>query len=392
MENLRVRDSVAMKVDEHGDFTSVSSNKHFSVREDCSQSGSSDPTKIMTAFVWKSEAKAVALSVSTDRFRPHPMVKTRDGHFACVIELSPGVHHFRFLVDGDWRVNEDDKNIIIGKRGERLHMITVSSEVAEESLKRDILNHEVLKALSEHKEEVPKEEATAFTVSFVKKKNRDHANSNARSILRKPLSLLNSKSFLNKSAVNGQLERPHEPPKKQDCTKAKFIQAEDNAQERQEVARAMFKRGTDDGALALYKVALTIREENGLTLTPANAHCHAEMAMVFMKVREYPLAESHLRAALRIWRDAPSFNFANEPKHRYGDMCHYLAVVLERQKKYDDAHELYKLALKIYTKYVQHVEPRKVEAVKRNMHNNKRKVTKHKGGSPLSATAGQSTK
>lgn len=78
MEPLRTRYSVAMKVDDLGDFASVTSNKHFSVREECVQDvgGSS---KILTAFVWKSEAQAVAVAISFDRFTPHLMVKTREG-------------------------------------------------------------------------------------------------------------------------------------------------------------------------------------------------------------------------------------------------------------------------------------------------------------------------
>jgi len=80
MERLKIRDSVAAQVDDLGDFASVSSNRHFSVREEVSLENSRElGDKVLTAFVWKDEAKAVAVAMSGDRFKPHPLVKTKEG-------------------------------------------------------------------------------------------------------------------------------------------------------------------------------------------------------------------------------------------------------------------------------------------------------------------------
>lgn len=244
---------------------------------------------------------------------------------------------------------------------------------------RQVFNQEVINAMVQHKEEIPRATVTAMTMKYVQKKRA----AKGFRFLRRPLEKIAGKGQSDKENENkrrgvgeASSERPEQPPMGQKDPKGNYVQAEENAQERQEVARAMFKRGMDDAALALYKVSMTIREENGLTMTPANAHCHAEMAMVFMKVSELKLAESHLRLALQIWIDAPHQNFAKEPRHRYGDMCHYLAVVLDRQKNHREASHLYTLANRVYTEYAKDVEPRKLEAAKKNMLNNARKLHK----------------
>ncbi|KAJ8905368.1 hypothetical protein NDN08_001875 [Rhodosorus marinus] len=381
MERLKIRDSVAAQVDDLGDFASVSSNRHFSVREEVSIENSRElGDKVLTAFVWKDEAKAVAVAMSRDRFKPHPLVKTREGHFACVMELSPGEFTFRFLVDGQWRVNEEDPSTIVDKRGERFHHLVVSSELAEASLNREVLNREVLNALTKHKEALPRSQIPAVNVKYTQNKSKE-------GFLRRPLGIIGVGNPTTKiNVAENPPTRPEKPPVLENRL-SKYAQAEENAHQRQELARAMVKRGADDGALALFKVALTIREENGLALTPANAHCHAEMAMVFMKVGEIELAETHLRLALRIWREAPKGNFANEPKHRFGDMCHYLAVVLDRGKKHDEASKLYRITLKVYTEHSDGVEERKFVSLKKNMMNNNKKRGKHQARAPGASSA-----
>ena len=55
-----------------------------------------------------SEVKKVLLVGEFNAWKGTAMPKQKDGSFAIVVDLSPGTHEYKFIVDGQWRVDPDN--------------------------------------------------------------------------------------------------------------------------------------------------------------------------------------------------------------------------------------------------------------------------------------------
>lgn len=68
-------------------------------------------TNGMVTFIYelKGDAQEVYLAGSFNQWHPKAkqMLKARDGSFRTIMELPPGQHHYKFVVDGVWHDDPD---------------------------------------------------------------------------------------------------------------------------------------------------------------------------------------------------------------------------------------------------------------------------------------------
>lgn len=99
------------------------------------------------------------------------------------------------------------------------------------------------------------------------------------------------------------------------------------------------------GAHQLLLKATEHREKHGLWSTFENAQTHIDIARLQSKQNEFVDAEFHLRIALRIYEQVDAL-----PEHT-ADLIHYIAVVVDRQRRRVEAEKLYKQALDLYKEH-----------------------------------------
>lgn len=51
--------------------------------------------------------KKVAVAGSFSSWAPVNLKKAKDGSFSAIIEIKPGRHEYKFIVDGDWKQDAD---------------------------------------------------------------------------------------------------------------------------------------------------------------------------------------------------------------------------------------------------------------------------------------------
>lgn len=63
-----------------------------------------------TKFILKSGgAKTIQVAGDFSQWKPIPMAKQRDGSFAAEVPLTTGKHQYKFIVDGNWVEDPDNK-------------------------------------------------------------------------------------------------------------------------------------------------------------------------------------------------------------------------------------------------------------------------------------------
>lgn len=96
------------------------------------------------------------------------------------------------------------------------------------------------------------------------------------------------------------------------------------------------------GARQLLNNAIEHREKHGLWSTFENAQAHIDLARSLSKSSNLSDTEFHLRIALRI------YDQVHAAAEHQADLIHYIAVVVDRQKRRTDAEVLYRKALCMY--------------------------------------------
>jgi 1,4-alpha-glucan branching enzyme len=56
----------------------------------------------------ENSAKKVMLVGDFNGWKPVEMKKQKDGQFAAIVTLPPGTYEYKFIVDGQWRVDPDN--------------------------------------------------------------------------------------------------------------------------------------------------------------------------------------------------------------------------------------------------------------------------------------------
>jgi 1,4-alpha-glucan branching enzyme len=56
----------------------------------------------------RSGASRVLLAGDFNQWKPLPMRKQKDGSFVANLDLRPGTHEYKFIVDGQWTVDPDN--------------------------------------------------------------------------------------------------------------------------------------------------------------------------------------------------------------------------------------------------------------------------------------------
>lgn len=54
--------------------------------------------------------KKVLLVGDFSEWQPHPMRKQKNGTYVMNVELAPGPHEYKFIVDGNWLVDPDNNS------------------------------------------------------------------------------------------------------------------------------------------------------------------------------------------------------------------------------------------------------------------------------------------
>ncbi|KAA8494475.1 5'-AMP-activated protein kinase subunit beta-2 [Porphyridium purpureum] len=461
----RVRGSLAGKIDELQGLSSVASTKRVSVRAAAASAALSagHGSDSVVVFMWKGEKKAreVFLAGSFNQWKDEiPMVQTRSGLqtvFAAVLELSAGMYTYRFKVDGEWRVSEDDEDIVEDTDGLDSHYLAVGvSEQEVYEQEQAIFRNAVIDAIQVHAEQnrngaqdmhrykqQKEQEVKDMERTVATSRHAAVAQTSAAAMAPKkglvskvldnllfvgarptPAAAASHKSGVTASgraadseddvywsgsddgdqyddsddhaaenvaplqvffpnAEDGKVDpstiKPQTgaPPTAAGATVAgtgpyekssmdipysksgtalvtktpakQFLVAESNAMDRQAVAGAMFKQGNYEAALAMYSVAIRIRETNGLRMTPNNALCHMELGATLIHLEDYSTAEKHLKIARSMWSNG-GVRFGNGNMEQYADIVSFLACALDRQKKRSEAEYYYRKALHAYEK------------------------------------------
>lgn len=62
-------------------------------------------------FALKSEtARDAKIAGSFSNWQPIPMSKQKNGTFAVTVEAQPGLHEYKFILDGQWVADPDNQN------------------------------------------------------------------------------------------------------------------------------------------------------------------------------------------------------------------------------------------------------------------------------------------
>lgn len=134
--NMRLRHSLAPRViDNTLPMRSLASHDRFSVRVQPAKtaaSASSRSAPILATFIWRDPGARVHVAGSFDDWRKHQMTYVAAvGYHVLVVELPPGGYFYRFVVDGRWRVSEDDEGLREDGFGEWSHFLEVCEEALE---------------------------------------------------------------------------------------------------------------------------------------------------------------------------------------------------------------------------------------------------------------------
>lgn len=87
---------------------------------------------IPTVFKWEGGGKDVQISGTFSNWSPLPMVKSH-GDFVMIIDLPEGEHEYKFLVDGEWKINSTEpvKENKLGSKNNKLAVKKTDFEVFE---------------------------------------------------------------------------------------------------------------------------------------------------------------------------------------------------------------------------------------------------------------------
>lgn len=97
-------------------------------------------------------------------------------------------------------------------------------------------------------------------------------------------------------------------------------------------------------ARVLLQKAIVHREKHGLECCAANAQLHTDLARNLSKAEKIADAEAHLRTALEI------YNTLGMGSEHIADLQLYVGVMVDRQKRREEAELLYRQALEMYCK------------------------------------------
>lgn len=129
---LNLRHSIAPRVlDNSVLMATLVSTSRFSVRVAPPRPTSTrtPSSSILTTFVWRDAGARVFLAGSFDDWRKHEMTFVPDvGYHILVTELPPGEYVYRFVVDGRWRIADNDPNLREDQFGELSHFLEISHD------------------------------------------------------------------------------------------------------------------------------------------------------------------------------------------------------------------------------------------------------------------------
>jgi len=117
----------------------------------------------MTTFLWTYDANAVSIVGSFNNWTPTPLSSGSKGEFSITLDLAPGIHEYKFIVDGRRWCYDVLKPTSTDDRGNRNNTITVGgaqgkkAQHQKQEHKHEEHKHEEHKH-EEHKHEEPKEE------------------------------------------------------------------------------------------------------------------------------------------------------------------------------------------------------------------------------------------
>src|SRR5690554_6637447 len=89
---------------------------------------------VPTAFTWKHGGKLVYLFGSFNNWKERiPMERTGSGEFICTYNIPPGVHHYGYFVDEEWKIDPESPTAVTVD-GFTNNMIEVKEPIIGEKL------------------------------------------------------------------------------------------------------------------------------------------------------------------------------------------------------------------------------------------------------------------
>jgi len=149
-------------------------------------------------------------------------------------------------------------------------------------------------------------------------------------------------------------------------TAMRLHQVEDNAENRQQLGKMLFSQGKYDAALALFSLAVKLREDNGLRNAKTNAVAHTDVASAFIHLQDLKNAEKHLRISLNIF----SKSTFSGGKAELGDVHCFLGVVNDMKGHLKEAEVSYRNAIDLYEKCKATANNPNYETAVDNLHQN----------------------
>ncbi|KAK1860013.1 hypothetical protein I4F81_002605 [Pyropia yezoensis] len=289
--------------------------------------------------------------------------------FILVVEVPPGEYHYRFVVDGRWRLAEDATDIGVDAFGEQSHVLRLDGAAAPPGV--DVLAATTAAAAASF-DDLPSDDEAMPDDYFrhppappltLNSDAGDGGGGGAREAARVRARLAERSAAGAPGAPPPAVHFPTEPGFRpmagagvpvrsadaviDPAARSQFLaQVEENAAQRQAVGAALLARGEADAALALFSLAVRLREKNGLKYAERNAGAHGEVARAFAALGDAANEEKHLRAAVRVW----TVGHLRGAGARLGDLRLRLGVVLDRGGAWLDADAEYAAALQCYAR------------------------------------------
>jgi len=316
----------------------------------------------------------VFLAGDFDGWMQHAMEKTDNGFFTIAFGLAPGSYKYKYNVGGRWEVCREDaesfhREIMTDSEGNRYHKLIVRTlpETVRANAKKpqDVATNQTpasshsatttLPASASMSDEskrlsIFKRASNLFRSSLKAPSNNTEKEAGRMSFsLRKSMTKGGDGKSVGQAKVdNIQTINIGAPMEEQASKEEELV----NIEKMKEYISVLHNLNDYQHAVALHETIITSRKKLGMQNTVQYAVELKDYASVLSKLGRLEDAEKALRDSIAAWKLAESNPtevqaLANE-KEKLADTHHYLAVILDKQKKREQARPSFDSALKIY--------------------------------------------
>lgn len=136
--------------------------------------------KRKVSFFWKDEGKVVFLTGTFTNWRNHVPMMKRGGEFMVDLELKPGIYHYKYIVDGEWKYSTKDK-YEIDNHGNINNVLLVAWSAPSPSHPHKVFNYFTLYLIILRKDSI--NESNGVDLDYIKGSYNPEENANEKSKL-----------------------------------------------------------------------------------------------------------------------------------------------------------------------------------------------------------------